>query len=262
MGAVISPIPGHVTRAPAASGCPLIGYSIAEGSIERTVSAGTMNVCGQECQALVSRSSRPVVDLLTGRRGWAEIIKSVEEDFALAQSASAASNLWGIILPEIARPLEAFAIPLASEAAVVPAVMLRVVDGKWDATACALRNDRLAEAVSFRFQSASVTALLALTKKAFAVLLSDGGKARGRFEYLCSAGEQFLPVSPDRDNWEIACTWPDWQWRRRDYIERTHEWAKAHRIPVDTIKRLERLAAYLRQRWRRLGLQIGDTTDV
>ena len=175
---------------------------------------------------------------------------------------SSGLGICGIVVPEGAGPREAYAIGLPCTGVIIPAVSLRVAGARWHATACVLQSHGLAEMVSERFLSVSVTALLKMNKKAFATLLDEPQKAQARFDYLCSTGEQFLPVPPDKDNWEIACRWPDWQRRRRSYIERAHEWARDHRVPVNTAGELERLAAYLRQRWRRMGLRISDTSDV
>lgn len=250
----------HVAATP--RNTTIIGYAMSEGSFQRRLAEIDFHVVGKAHRQSVSRSSRPFFDVLAGNQAWADTFKSVNKDIEFDSSQFGGSKVCGIIVPDGAASREAFAIQLPCERRIVPAVLLRVTGAKWDATACVLDNSCLAELVSLRSLSASVMALLTMTEKAFAVLLGDQQKEQARFEYLRSAGEQFLPVMPDKDNWEIACTWPDWQWRRRDYIERTDEWAQTHRIPVNTAKELDRLAAYLRQRWRRLGLHIGDTTDV
>ncbi len=247
---------------PAVSGDGTLTGLTVEGSFHLPFNTDLQSILGKEELRPVSRSSRPIFELLTGNENWHSIWQSVLTDHTTADDCDSSGRYFGLIAPDLEKLGEAFVIRRPTLNRVVPAVWLRGGLKRWRATPCVLKNDDLGSKILMIFQSASVAALLTMTEAAFRSLLSDGSKAASRFEYLRDTGELFVPVPPDKDNWEIGCTWPDWQRRRRDYIERTLEWAKDHRIPVSTAKEVDRLAAYLRQRWGRMGLRISDTSDA
>ncbi len=230
------------------------GYSILEGAIDRPISSEVIESFSKDTPALRSRRSRPILDFLAGGSTWEATTALIDEKYT-PLTAESTRGMFGLILTDLSPNPGGFAIAVPIRDLVVPAVALKASGNRWVTGPSVLHNDNLESLIAVTVTSASVSALLRLTKDALAPILENPEDACRRLEYVRAGGAAFNPAPPDKRKWMIASLWPEWQLRQLSFAARAYDLSQRERRPPLTDGTLKKLC-------NRLGLRIGDATDA
>jgi hypothetical protein len=201
--------------------------------------------------------------MLAGECDWLATARLIASDYTSPLVGVDDPTLLGLIVTDLSQPREVFAVPLPLKGAVTPAVALRSSGESIKADPSVLFNDTLSASVILAFRSASVNALLKLTRSAYHDVLSVPKQDGDRLKALCATGTLFSPRELNARDWQTACHWPEWQLKHLGFKARAIELAKLFNATLHKADEVTRASATLRQRCsRHLDLLISDRSDL
>ena len=239
------------------------GYHLHDGAFELPLAPTTSETPLPPFQGPCSRSSRPIFEMLAGERDLDGTAKLIAKEYTSPFVGVDDPDILGLLILDLPQPREAYVVSLSSSEKVIPAVKLSACDDSFDASPCVLFNNALPTLVVAFFRSASVSALLKLTRNGFRNVLHSTDRPADRLKALCATGTFFAPNAPDRRDWITACNWRSWQTRHLGFDARAYELATLCKTKLTFREELERASSRLRQRCcRTLQLRISDRSDV
>ena len=239
------------------------GYHFHDGAFELPLAPTTSETLLPPSQGQCSRSSRPIFEMLAGERDWDATAKLIASDYTSPLVGVDDPGILGLLILDLPQPREAYVVSLSSSEKVVPAVELRASGDSFDASPCVLFNNAFRALVVAHFRSASVSALLKLTRDAFRPVFQHPSQSADRLKALCATGTLFTPNLPNQRDWLTACNWRDWQLKRLSFDARVIALARLFNSPLRKEVDVTRASAALRQRCSRyLKLKTSDRSDT